>query len=292
MAMTKIDNLCAALAHCFIPYNFCRIHKRLPTSAVHLLIRDFALCAMTSWERLARHRCRVCITRVTPPVSLYDGPHFVTVAAMPHYIFESRALKTRPGPIAGVDEAGRGPLAGPVVAAAVIFERKRIPKGLDDSKQMTAEAREEAYLRIMEVAIVGVGEASVDEIDLINIRQATHLAMARAIRALATAPDFALVDGNDAPALPCKCDTIIDGDARSVSIAAASIIAKVTRDRMMRALHDEHPLYGWSANKGYATPEHLKALSEQGPCVHHRRSFAPVHNILYGGNPVDSILTL
>ncbi|HEX4534689.1 MAG TPA: ribonuclease HII, partial [Rhizomicrobium sp.] len=140
------------------------------------------------------------------------------------------------GPVAGVDEAGRGPLAGPVVAAAVIFERKRIPKGINDSKQMTHEAREELYVLIMERAIaVGVGEASVDEIDLVNIRQATHLAMARAVRALTTAAMFALVDGNDAPALPCPCDTIVDGDAKSVSIAAASIIAKVTRDRMMMA---------------------------------------------------------
>ena len=209
---------------------------------------------------------------------------------MPHYIFESRVLKTMAGPIAGVDEAGRGPLAGPVVAAAVILERKRIPKGLDDSKQMTAEAREEAYGRIMDAAIaVGVGEASVDEIDLINIRQATHMAMARAVRALAVAPMFALVDGNDGPALPCPCDTIIDGDARSVSIAAASIIAKVTRDRIMIGLHGEHPGYGWRTNKGYSTEEHLKALTQLGPCRHHRRSFAPVHNILYGDNPGDSI---
>jgi ribonuclease HII len=207
---------------------------------------------------------------------------------MPHYIFESRALKTWPGPIAGVDEAGRGPLAGPVVAAAVILDRKKMPKGLNDSKQLSEEKREEAFARIMDLAVVGVGDASVDEIDLINIRQATHLAMARAVRALATAANFALVDGNDAPALPCKCDVIIDGDARSVSIAAASIIAKVTRDRMMRALAEAHPPYGWERNKGYATEEHLKALAAHGPCLHHRRSFAPVHNILYGGNPVDS----
>jgi ribonuclease HII len=211
---------------------------------------------------------------------------------MPHYIYESRVLKTMPGPIAGVDEAGRGPLAGPVVAAAVILDRKRIPEGLDDSKQMTEGAREEAYERLMEVAIVGFGEASVDEIDLINIRQATHLAMARAIRALPLAPNFALVDGNDAPALPCKCDTIVGGDARSLSIAAASIIAKVTRDRMMRALHEDHPHYGWLTNKGYSTEGHLRALAQHGPCPHHRRSFAPVHNILYGGNPADSIVTL
>jgi ribonuclease HII len=212
---------------------------------------------------------------------------------MPSYAFESKILAQRTGPVAGVDEAGRGPLAGPVVAAAVIFEKKRVPKGLNDSKQMTAEARENAYVAIMERAVcVGVGEASVDEIDLINIRQATHLAMARAIRALSTAPTFALVDGNDAPALPCPCDTIIRGDARSVSIAAASIIAKVTRDRMMRALHKEHPGYGWFTNKGYGTDEHLTALMRLGPCLHHRRSFAPVHNILYGANPQDSNLRL
>jgi ribonuclease HII len=209
---------------------------------------------------------------------------------MPHYIFESRALKTVAGPIAGVDEAGRGPLAGPVVAAAVILDRKRIPKGLNDSKQMSEQAREEAFQRIMDVAVVGVGDASVDEIDLINIRQATHLAMARAVRSLAISANFALVDGNDAPALPCKCDVIVDGDARSVSIAAASIIAKVTRDRMMRTLHEKHPHYGWFTNKGYSTEEHLRALAAHGPCIHHRRSFAPIHNILYGENLGDSTI--
>ena len=211
----------------------------------------------------------------------------------PHYIFESRVLKTMPGPICGVDEAGRGPLAGPVVAAAVIFERGKIPKGLNDSKQMLHEGRVEAFGRIMEMAVaVGVGEASVDEIDLVNIRQATHLAMARAVRALAMAPMFALVDGNDAPALPCPCDTIVEGDGRSVSIAAASIIAKVTRDRMMMALHEEFPGYGWVTNKGYGTEEHLDALNRLGPCQHHRRSFAPVHNILYPENVVDSTVSL
>lgn len=196
---------------------------------------------------------------------------------MPNYAFEKRVLAERPGPVAGVDEAGRGPLAGPVVAAAVIFfERKRIPKGLNDSKQMSADAREEAFGAIMSCAVVGVGEASVDEIDLVNIRQATHLAMARAVRALSVQAAFALVDGNDAPALPCPCETIIGGDGRSVSIAAASIIAKVTRDRMMMALHDEHPGYGWITNKGYGTEEHLSALSRLGATRHHRRSFAPV----------------
>ncbi len=206
---------------------------------------------------------------------------------MPHYIYESRVLKKVVGLVAGVDEAGRGPLAGPVVAAAVIFDRKKIPKGLNDSKQLNAEVRDELFSHIMFSAIaVGIGEASVDEIDLINIRQATHMAMARAVRSMAFAPAFALVDGNDAPPLPCPCDTIIDGDAKSVSIAAASIIAKVTRDRMMAALHEQHPHYGWLNNKGYGTPEHLSALNQHGPCHHHRRSFAPVHNLLY---PLDVV---
>jgi ribonuclease HII len=205
---------------------------------------------------------------------------------MPHYVYESRVLKRLEAGllVAGVDEAGRGPLAGPVVAAAVIFTKGKIPKGLNDSKQLDAETREELFAEISFRAVaVGVGEASVDEIDLINIRQATHLAMARAVRALSFAPAFALVDGNDAPALPCPCDTIVEGDAKSVSIAAASIVAKVTRDRMMAALHETHPHYGWARNKGYGTPEHLSALTRHGATPHHRRSFAPVHNILFGG---------
>jgi len=211
---------------------------------------------------------------------------------MPHYIYESRLLKAHIGPeplrICGVDEAGRGPLAGPVMAAAVILDRARIPRGLNDSKQLDEETREELFPRIMEMAIaVGVGEASVGEIDLVNIRQATHLAMARAVRALAVAAEFALVDGNDAPALPCKCDTLVDGDARSVSIAAASIIAKVTRDRMMARLHDEHPGYNWKSNKGYGTPEHYDGLRLHGVTIHHRRSFGPIRNILQGRIPED-----
>jgi ribonuclease HII len=202
---------------------------------------------------------------------------------MPHYIYESRLLKTIAGPICGVDEAGRGPLAGPVVAAAVILQKGRIPKGLNDSKQLSEEDREDLFPRIMDMAVaVGVGEASVGEIDLVNIRQATHLAMARAVRALGIAAEFALVDGNDAPALPCKCETLVKGDGRSVSIAAASIIAKVTRDRLMARLHDDHPGYNWRRNKGYGTPDHLAGLRTCGVSIHHRRSFSPVHHILYG----------
>jgi ribonuclease HII len=206
---------------------------------------------------------------------------------MPHYIYESRLLKTMTGPICGVDEAGRGPLAGPVVAAAVILDRKRMPKGLNDSKQLDEETREELFPQIMDMAIaVGVGEASVDEIDLVNIRQATHLAMARAVRALAVPAVFALVDGNDPPALPCKCDTLIGGDGRSVSIAAASIIAKVTRDRLMTRLHAEHPGYNWCSNKGYGTPEHYSGLKLHGVTIHHRRSFAPIRELLNGVEPL------
>jgi ribonuclease HII len=143
---------------------------------------------------------------------------------------------------------------------------------------------------------VGVGEASVGEIDLVNIRQATHLAMARAVRALCVPASFALVDGNDPPALPCRCDTLVGGDGRSLSIAAASIIAKVTRDRMMVALHQEHPGYNWRSNKGYGTPDHYRGLKAHGVTVHHRRSFSPIHyllaghNIWYGDESGDSIV--
>jgi len=215
---------------------------------------------------------------------------------MPHYIYESRLLKTMEGPVCGVDEAGRGPLAGPVVAAAVILQRGRIPKGLNDSKQLTAEDREALFPRIMDMAVaVGVGEASVEEIDLMNIRMATHQAMARAVRNLAVTAQFALVDGNDAPALPCRCDTLVDGDARSLSIAAASIIAKVTRDRLMTQLHDTHPGYNWISNKGYGTRDHYAGLKSHGVTPHHRRSFGPIanllrgHNIWYGDESGDSI---
>jgi len=205
---------------------------------------------------------------------------------MPHFIYESRLLKTMIGPICGVDEAGRGPLAGPVSAAAVILDKKRFPKGLNDSKQLDEETREELFPQIFHMAVaVGVGEASVDEIDLVNIRQATHLAMARAVRALQVPAAFALVDGNDPPALPCKCDTLVGGDGRSLSIAAASIVAKVTRDRLMIQLHREHPEYNWCSNKGYGTPEHYSGLKLHGVTVHHRRSFAPIREIMSGKEP-------
>jgi len=178
--------------------------------------------------------------------------------------------------ICGIDEAGRGPLAGPVVAAAVILPRKGRPKGLDDSKQLSAEAREELALAIRGVGLVGVGVASVEEIDAINILRASHLAMQRAFEALPERPVAALIDGNMAPDLPCAVECVVDGDAYLPLISAASIIAKVERDRMMTALCAQYPGYAFAKHKGYSTPEHQEALKRLGPCAIHRRSFRPV----------------
>lgn len=184
------------------------------------------------------------------------------------------------GPVAGIDEAGRGPLAGPVYAAAVILDGARLPRGVDDSKAMTAEAREKAFDKIMERAVaVGIGMASVEEIDEINILQATMLAMRRAAEQLSIAPVHAFVDGNRAPHLACTVETVVDGDAKLLSIAAASIIAKVARDRTMLELDAQHPGYNWARNKGYGTADHLAALRLLGPTIHHRLSFAPVSQL-------------
>ena len=189
----------------------------------------------------------------------------------------SRKLELcHPAPVAGVDEAGRGPLAGPVVAAAVILPEKGVPRGIDDSKKLTAQARAELDRRIRRVAAVGVGVASVEEIDRINIFHATMLAMARAVDALGVAPAMVLVDGNAKPKWDHRCVTIVGGDALCLSIAAASIIAKHHRDGMMIEADAAHPGYGWASNKGYSCRHHLTALKELGPTPLHRRSFAPV----------------
>ncbi len=180
------------------------------------------------------------------------------------------------GSIAGVDEVGRGPLAGPVVAAAVVLDLRKVPAGLADSKALDRDRREELFLEILATAEVGIGSLSAAEIDRINIRQATLLAMCRALEALPCLPDVALVDGNDPPRLPCPVETIIKGDAHVPSIAAASIVAKVVRDRMMRRLGEVYPAYGFGSNVGYSTAPHLSALSGNGPCPYHRHSFAPV----------------
>ena len=191
------------------------------------------------------------------------------------------ALGTR---VAGVDEAGRGPLAGPVAAAAVVLDPARIPDGLNDSKVLSAARRAALFDVIHATAHVGLGWASVAEIDALNIRAASLLAMQRAVLGLGFVPDAALIDGNACPeGLPCPGVTLIKGDAKSLSVAAASIIAKVARDRLMAGLARAHPGYGWEVNQGYPTAAHLAALQDMGVTPHHRRSFRPVHNILQSG---------
>lgn len=195
----------------------------------------------------------------------------------PTFDLESAMLRLHGGPVAGIDEAGRGPLAGPVVAAAVILDPEAIPDGLADSKQLDADEREAAFHRISKSAVaVGVGITDVDQIDRINILNATMVAMASAVAQLSTLPQVALVDGNRVPNLPCRCEAVVKGDARCLSIAAASIVAKVTRDRMMIALALTHPGYGFEKHKGYATAEHREALRRLGPSPLHRRTFRTV----------------
>lgn len=184
------------------------------------------------------------------------------------------------GVVAGVDEAGRGPWAGPVLAAAVVLNPAQIPEGLNDSKKLSAKQRAHLYQALCACADIGLGAASVAEIDRYNIRQATHRAMIRALKALPQYPDTVLVDGHDAPVLPCTTHTLIGGDSLSLSIAAASIVAKVTRDRLMSQLARRHPGYAWERNKGYGTRDHQEALAHRGVCAHHRLSFAPIQRAL------------
>ncbi|MEM7269633.1 MAG: ribonuclease HII [Pseudomonadota bacterium] len=185
-----------------------------------------------------------------------------------------------PTPVCGVDEVGRGPWAGPVVAAAVILDLETAPTGLNDSKKLTARRREILFEALQSHSI-GVGMASVAEIDEINILNASHLAMRRAVEALPVRPAHALIDGNRIPVgLPCAAECLVKGDQRSVSIAAASIIAKVTRDRLMAELAKAHPGYGWETNAGYGVKAHSEALKRLGVTQHHRRSFKPIHNML------------
>jgi ribonuclease HII len=178
--------------------------------------------------------------------------------------------------IAGLDEVGRGPLAGPVVSAAVVLDLDAVPAGLADSKALTAARREALFAEIVATSRVGIASVSHSEIDVINIRQASLLAMCRALAALPCKPDMALVDGNDPPALPCSAEAIIKGDASIASIAAASIVAKVVRDRLMGRLGESFPSYGFATNAGYGTKTHLSALTNEGPCPFHRMSFAPL----------------
>ena len=203
--------------------------------------------------------------------------------------FERQAWAQGYSRLAGVDEAGRGPLAGPVVAAAVVFERSFLEAeqygvllGVDDSKKLSAAQREHFCLLLAQSASLsfGVGVADVEEIDRLNILRATHLAMARALQALVPLPDYALVDGLPVKGLPCKSLAIVRGDARCLSIAAASIMAKVSRDRMMLDLDRQYPVYGFARHKGYGTRAHLEALLQHGPSPVHRSSFRPVQEAI------------
>jgi len=201
--------------------------------------------------------------------------------AVPTLTLEIVLAQSAGGPVCGVDEAGRGPWAGPVAAGAVILNPEDLPEGIDDSKVLTAERREALEVEIKARAVAwGVGFASVEEIAELNILHATGLAMCRAIEALSVQPVAALVDGNYRFKLPCDVQTVVGGDGLSLSIAAASILAKTARDRLMIALDAEHPGYGFASHKGYNAPVHQAALKELGPCAAHRRGWAPIRALL------------
>ena len=202
----------------------------------------------------------------------------------PTFRRERAAMKRGIFPVAGCDEAGRGPLAGPVVAAAVVLDPKRIPRGLNDSKKLDRDERERLYEKICATAQVAVAFGSIARIDRDNILQASLWALARAVRALPVRPTLVFVDGRDKIDAGCDCHAVISGDALVVSIAAASIVAKVTRDRLMVRLGAAHPGYGFERHMGYSVPEHFQALEKLGPTIHHRRSFAPV-SALYAAQP-------
>ena len=206
----------------------------------------------------------------------------------PDYSLETSVLSRGARVIAGVDEVGRGPLAGPVTAAAVILDASRIPDGLNDSKKLTAKRCEALSAELEAVAHIAVAHASVEEIDSLNILRASHLAMERAVEGLPVTPDYLLIDGNLIPrGLSIPSEAVVRGDARSVSIAAASIVAKLCRDRIMWDLAQHYPGYGWETNMGYPSKSHRLALENLGVTPHHRRSFKPVHNILYQDKTVS-----
>jgi ribonuclease HII len=199
----------------------------------------------------------------------------------PSFEFEAELMDKYHGPVAGIDEAGRGPWAGPVVVAAVILNPDRIPDGLNDSKVLTPEAREDRYAEIIATAIVSVVIGPVRQIDRINILQASLWGMRAAYRRLRVPAGAALIDGNIVPKrFPCKARAVVGGDGLSLSVAAASIVAKVTRDRLMVKLSRRYRRYAWDSNKGYGTPEHAAAIKKHGVCTHHRRSFSPIERAL------------
>ena len=219
------------------------------------------------------------------PFALRAQLWFVAAMDGPDYSLEQNAFDTGVRVIAGVDEVGRGPLAGPVTAAAVVLDPANIPEGLNDSKRLTAARRAALNDALMACADVSIAHASVAEIDDLNILRASHLAMERAVAGLRQRPDLALIDGNMIPkGLTVPAQSIVKGDAISVSIAAASIVAKICRDRIMWDLAQQYPGYGWETNAGYPSKSHREALQNLGVTPHHRRSFKPVHNILYQEN--------
>ncbi len=205
----------------------------------------------------------------------------------PDFSLELTAITAGHACVAGVDEVGRGPLAGPVTAAAVVLDPAHIPEGLNDSKKLTARKREALHDLLVDVAEVSVAHASVEEIDALNILRAAHLAMMRALESLPRKPNYALIDGNMIPrGCPIPAQAVIKGDGLSASIAAASIVAKIRRDRLMMDLAQQYPGYGWETNAGYGSKKHMDALANLGVTPHHRRSFKPVHNILYQAKSV------
>ncbi|MGB5558864.1 MAG: ribonuclease HII [Paracoccaceae bacterium] len=202
--------------------------------------------------------------------------------SLPDFSFETTAFGLGKSCVVGVDEVGRGPLAGPVIAAAVRLDPACIPQGLNDSKRLSHAKRQRIADILWQTAEVAVGQASVEEIDHLNILHASMLAMERAVAGLVTPADHVLVDGNRIPpALRGRAEALVKGDSRCLSISAASIVAKIWRDRLMVDLAQQHPGYGWDRNAGYPTKEHQVALRNLGVTPHHRRSFRPVHNILY-----------
>jgi ribonuclease HII len=208
----------------------------------------------------------------------------------PTFARERAAIRRGIWPVAGCDEVGRGPLAGPVVAAAVILDPKCIPRGLNDSKKLSREEREALYVKICATAQVAVAFGSTARIDRDNIRQASLWALARAVSALPVKPQLVFVDGCDRIDVCCECRAVVSGDALIFSISAASIVAKVTRDRLMTRIGAMHPGYGFERHKGYSVPEHVAALDRLGPTIHHRRSFAPVA-AFYSETGIDPEIT-
>jgi ribonuclease HII len=200
----------------------------------------------------------------------------------PTFQIEADLIERGLGPVCGIDEAGRGPWSGPVVAAAVILDPDNIPDAINDSKKLSHIKREALFNTIQHTAQVGVGIVEVEDIDRLNILQATFLAMRTAVEDLKITPAVALIDGTGKPGLTCEMQTLIKGDQRSLSIAAASIIAKVSRDRIMEELALQFPHYGWERNKGYGTAAHRAGLKSHGVSIHHRESFKPIQKLLTG----------